>query len=136
MSYKLTFVTDTANIDQTKYGVSKDRKSKHEPGINFLFSNTIRPSKNINISLTNRLLLFTSYQKPKNIDVDWELTFATRLNWFTELKINTHLIFSDNIKTPVLDKDKNPVLNPDGTEKKTARIQFKEMIGVSLAFRF
>ena len=134
LSYKLTFVTDTANIDQTKYGVDKDRKAKHEPGINFLISNTMRPSRNV--SLTNRLLLFTSYQKPQNIDIDWELTFATRLNWFTELKINTHLIFSDNIKTSVLDKDKNPVLNPDGTEKKTARIQFKEMIGVSLAFRF
>jgi hypothetical protein len=61
---------------------------------------------------------------------------ASRLNWFTELKINTHLIFSDNIKTPVLDKDKKPVLNPDGTEKKTARTQFEEIIGISLAFVF
>ena len=134
LSYKLTFVLDTANIDQTKYGVSNNRKAKHEPGINFLMSNTMKPHENITV--TNRLLLFTSYQKPQNIDVDWELTMTTKLNWFTELRINTHLIFSDNIKTPVLDKDKKPVLNPDGTEKKTARIQFKEIIGLSLAFVF
>ena len=135
LSYKLTFVTDTANIDQTKYGIPKDKKAMHEPGMNFMFTNTWKPAKNV--SLTNRLQIFSNYiRNPQNIDVDWELTFTTSLNTFTELKINTHLIFSDNIKTPVLDKDKNPVLNPDGTEKKTARIQFKEMIGISLAFRF
>ena len=31
-SYKGTFVPDTATIDQTKYGVPENRKSKHEPG--------------------------------------------------------------------------------------------------------
>ncbi len=29
-----------------------------------------------------------------------------------------------------------PILLPDGTEKKTARIQFKELVGLSLSFRF
>jgi hypothetical protein len=135
LAYKLTFVTDTVNIDQTKHGIPSDKKAMQEPGINFIFSNTWRMKPNI--SLTNRLQLFSNYiDKPQNIDIDWEATFTTRLNWFTELRINTHLIFSDNIKTIVLDKDKNPVLRPDGTEKKTARIQFKEVIGLSLAFRF
>jgi hypothetical protein len=111
--------------------------------MNFMFSNTWRPTDSKTgrpsntFSVTNRLQLFSNYiRKPQNVDVDWELTVATRLNTFTELRINTHLIFSDNIKTKVLDKDKKPVMNPDGTEKKTARIQFKEMIGLSLAFRF
>jgi hypothetical protein len=64
------------------------------------------------------------------------MMFTAHLNWFTDLRINTHLIFDDDTKTTVLDDNKAPVLNPDGTTKKTARIQFKEMIGVSLAFRF
>jgi len=135
LSYKLTFVTDTANINQTKYGIPKDKKAMHEPGINFMISNTWKPNQTF--AVTNRLQLFSNYiDKPQNIDIDWELTMTTKLNRFAELKLNTHLIFSDNIKTKVLDKDKNPVLNPDGTEKKTARIQFKEMIGLSLAFVF
>ena len=134
LSYKLTFILDTINFDQTKHGIAKGHKAMHEPGINFMISNVWKPSKIT--SFTNRLQLFSNYiDKPLNIDVDWELTMATKLNWFTELRVNTHLLFSDNIKTPVLDKDK-PVLNPDGTEKKTARIQFKEMIGLSLAFVF
>ena len=29
-----------------------------------------------------------------------------------------------------------PVMNPDGTPKKTARVQFKEMLGLSVVFRF
>jgi len=136
LSYKLTFLTDTANFDQTKYGIPKDKKAMHEPGMNFMFSNTWKPPEK-NFSLTNRLQLFTNYiDKPQNIDVDWELTLATKLSWNADLRINTHLIFSDNIKTKVLDKDKKPVLNDDGTEKKTARIQFKEMVGLSLVFRF
>jgi hypothetical protein len=131
----LTFVTDTANIDQTKYGIDKDKNALHEPGMNFMLSHTWRPIKNF--SVANRLQLFSNYSdNPLNIDIDWELTMATSLNKFTELRINTHLLFSDNIKTKVLDKDKNPVLNLDGTEKKTARIQFKEIVGLSLTFRF
>ena len=135
LSYKLTFMTDTANFDQTKYGIPKDKKAMHEPGVSLITSNIWRP--NNKFSVTNRLQLFTNYRdKPQNIDVDWELTLVTKLSWNTELRINTHLIFSDNIKTPVLDKDKKPIENPDGTVKKTARIQFKEIIGISLAFVF
>jgi hypothetical protein len=135
MAYKLTFVTDTANIDQTKYGLAANRKTLHESGLSFMFSNVWQPTKKI--SLTNRLQLFSNYiHNPQNIDVDWEMTLAVNLNWFTDMRINTHLIFDDDTKTTVLDKNKQPILNSDGSEKKTARVQFKEMIGVSLAFRF
>jgi hypothetical protein len=135
LSYKATFVTDTANIDQTKYGIQKNRKSLHEPGISFMVSNECKLYKFITV--TNRLQLFTNYvHNPQNIDVDWEMIGVASLNWFTDIRINTHLIFDDDTRTVELDKSKNPVLRPDGTQKKTARIQFKEMIGLSLVFRF
>ncbi|MDR2887263.1 MAG: DUF3078 domain-containing protein [Bacteroidales bacterium] len=134
-AYKLTFVTDTAHIDQTKYGIADNRKTLHESGLSFMISNVWQPIPKI--SLTNRLQLFSNYvHNPQNIDVDWEFTLAASLNWFTELRINTHLIFDDDIKTTVLDSNKQPVLNTDGTERKTARVQFKEMVGISLAFKF
>jgi hypothetical protein len=135
LSYKATFVPDTAHIDQTKYGIAGDRRSKHEPGASFLFTNEFKPVKTV--SITNRLQLFTNYiNNPLNIDVDWEMILKASLNWFTELRLNTHLIFDDDTKTVVLDKNRNPVLGSDGLEKKTARIQFKELLGLSFVFRF
>jgi hypothetical protein len=135
LSYKGTYMTDTLHIDQTKYGIPADRKSKHEPGMSFMVTHLWRPYKSV--AMTNRLQLFTNYvDNPQNIDVDWEMILTANLNWFTDLRVNTHLIFDDDTKTQVLDDNDKPVLNPDGTPKKTARIQFKEMIGISLAFRF
>jgi len=135
LSYKATFVPDTASIDQTKYGVAPDRRSKHEPGASFMITNEMRPVKNMVI--TNRLQLFTNYiNNPLNIDVDWEMIFQANLNWFTDVRLNTHLMFDDDTKTLVFDRNKNPVLGNDGVQKKTARIQFKELLGLSFIFRF
>lgn len=137
LSYKGTFVTDPAyynqtydstRIDQTKYGIPKDKKSMNEPGASFMISNVFKPVKNVTI--TNRLQLFTNYiHNPQNIDIDWEMILVAHLNWFTDVRFNTHFIFDDDTKTVVLDKK-------DGKQKKTARPQFKEMLGFSFAFRF
>jgi hypothetical protein len=135
LSYKGTYMTDTLNIDQTKYGIAPGKKSMHEPGVSIMVSHIWKPYKSVGV--TNRLQLFTNYiNNPQNIDIDWEMILVANLNWFTDLRVNTHLIFDDDTKTPVLDENNKPVLNADGTQKKTARVQFKEMIGLSLAFRF
>lgn len=134
-SYKGTFVPDTANIDQTKYGIPADRRSKNEPGASLMFMNEFKPFRNL--SVTNRLQLFTNYiNNPQNIDIDWEMILVASLNWFTDVRLNTHLIFDDDTKTPVFDKDKKPVTGEDGLQKKSARIQFKELLGFSFVFRF
>jgi len=135
LSYKGTFVLDTARIDQTKYGIPKNRKSMHEPGVSLLISNEYRPYKTVNI--TNRFQLFTNYiHNPQNVDIDWEMIATINLNWFTDVRLNTHFIFDDDTRTPVFDKNGKPVLESDGTQKKTARIQFKELLGFSFVFRF
>lgn len=135
LSYKGTFVPDTANIDQTKYGVAADRRSKHEPGFSFMITNKYTPWKTVTV--TNRLQLFTNYiNKPQNIDIDWEMIVTASLNWFTDVRLNTHFIYDDDTKTPVFNKDKEPVMLPDGKQKTTARAQFKEILGFSFVFRF
>jgi hypothetical protein len=134
-SYKGTFVPDTALIDQTQYGIAKNRRSLNEPGASFMITNEF--SLNKTITIINRLQLFTNYiHNPQNVDVDWEMIATAKLNWFTDVRFNTHLIFDDDTKTVERYKNGEPVLNPDGTEKKTARIQFKELLGFSLIFRF
>jgi len=135
LSYKGTFVTepayyhntyDSTKIDQTQYGIAKNRRSLNEPGASFMISNEFKPTKSITI--INRLQLFTNYiHNPQNIDVDWEMIATARLNWFTDVRFNTHLIFDDDTKTDKMD---------EGVIKKSARIQFKEMLGFSLYFRF
>jgi hypothetical protein len=135
LSYKGTFVPDTAMIDQTLYGIPRNRKALHEPGVSLMFTNEFRPVKSL--SITNRLQLFTNYKhNPQNVDVDWEMIATASLNWFTDVRFNTHLIYDDDTKTQVLGDDHKPILNPDGTPRKTARAQFKEMLGISVVFRF
>jgi hypothetical protein len=141
LSYKGTFVSDTTGIiginaiDPTRYGIEKGKKSLNEPGVSLQFTNEMKPFKTLTV--TNRVQLFTNYiRKPQNVDIDWEMIATANLNWFTDVRINTHLIFDDDTRTTVLDKDGKPVLGPDSKPKKTARIQFKELIGFSFVFRF
>jgi len=135
LSYKGTFVPDTALIDQTKHGLLADQRSKHEPGISVQINHKTTVFENIN--LVNNVRLFTNYiNNPQNIDIDWELIATAKLNWFTDLRLNTHLIYDDDALIPVKDENNEQVLNPDGTPKKVPMIQFKEMIGISIIFRF
>lgn len=134
-SYKATFVPDTLTIDQTKYGVPADRRSMHEPGASLQFTNEYKPFKKI--TMVNRLQLFTNYiHNPLNIDIDWEMILTANLNWFTDVRFNTHLIYDDDTKTTRLDEDKKPITGPDGKPLKNARAQFKELLGFSFVFRF
>jgi hypothetical protein len=141
-SYKGTFVTDPAymddtyyagRVDQTKYGIEKNRRSLNEAGFSFMISNEIKPIETV--SIINRLQLFTNYiHNPQNVDVDWEMIATAKINWFTDVRFNTHLIFDDDTRTVEI-RDGVPVTRNDGTEKKSARIQFKEMMGFSLLNR-
>jgi hypothetical protein len=127
LSYKGTFVTDTALIDQTLYGVPNNKKARNEPGASFMISHEFNPMKTVTV--INRLQLFTNYiNNPQNVDFDWEMIAVARLNWFTDVRFNTHLIFDDDTKT--FKK------GDEGSDKKTARVQFKEMLGFSVSFRF
>lgn len=133
LSYKGTFVIDTTGtkgvnaVDPAKYGIAAGKKSKNEPGMSFLLTHEYKPFKKL--AVTNRLQLFTNYiNNPQNIDIDWEMILTANLNWFTDVRLNTHLIFDDDTKSPV-----DPEF-PKG--KKTARVQFKELLGFSFVFRF
>lgn len=135
LSYKGTFVLDTANIVASRYGIEAGRKSKNEPGGSCMITYNWQVAKNLRID--NVLHLFSNYiRKPQNIDIDWEMTIRAKLNWFTDLTINSHLIFDDDTKTVDYDKKGNPILGEDGQPKKTARVQFKDILGFTLIFRF
>jgi hypothetical protein len=135
LSYKNTFVLDTAQIDQTKHGISRDRKSKQELGTQVVVYNKFTAIEDLTV--TNRLRMFSNYlDKPQNIDVDWEMQLDRKINWFFTIRLNLHLIYDDNVRFTVMDAEDQPVLLPDGSEKKVAKAQFKEFMGLSVLFQF
>lgn len=136
LSYKWTYVADTVNIPTTRYSIPEGRKSRHEPGASIVINHKTKVFDKV--SLNNRVQLFTNYiQKPQNVDIDWEMIATMSLNWFTDVRINTHIIYDDDTKTTVYDKKTGEaVLGSDGKPLRTARIQFKEIIGFSFIFRF
>jgi hypothetical protein len=88
------------------------------------------------VSMTNRIQLFSNFlSDPQNVDVDWEMIATTSLNWFTDLRLNIHLIYDDNTLLPVYENGE-PVLDIDGVQKKAPMVQFKELLGVSFVFKF
>ena len=50
--------------------------------------------------------------------------------------MNLHLIYDDDIRFVVMDSNDQPVILPDGSEKKVPKAQFKEFMGLSLLFNF
>lgn len=134
LSYKNTFVLDTALIDQTQHGIEANRRTKQELGTQIVIMNKLSPLEDFTI--TNKIRLFSNYlNNPQNVDVDWELLLDKKISWFFTIRLNLHLIYDDDIKFTIYDEDHNPIILPDGSEKKGPRAQFKEFIGVSLLFK-
>jgi len=135
LSYKTTFVLDTANIDQTLHGIDRNSRTRQEMGTQVVVNSKITPFEDMEV--TNSLRLFSNYlNKPQNIDMDWELNITQKINWFFTIRFNLHLIYDDDVRFPVYDENNQPVLLPDGSEKKVADLQLKEFVGLSLQFKF
>jgi hypothetical protein len=135
LSYKNTFVLDTAAIDQTAHGIAADKKVRQEMGGQLVVKNTL--SIFDGLEMRNTLRLFSNYfNNPQNVDVDWEMNLEKRINWYFTVNLNLHLIYDDDIRFPVLDENDEPVKLPDGTIKKSPKLQFKEFVGLTFSFKF
>lgn len=134
LSYKNTFVLDTANIDQKLHGIDADKRARQEMGGQLVVVNRMSVLNGLNIS--NSVRLFSGYlESPENIDVDWEINLEKQISWFFTVKLNMHFIYDDDILFAVEDRTGQPVLLPDGSEKKVPKLQFKQFLGLTLAFK-
>ena len=135
LSYKNTFVLDTANIDQTLHGIKADQRTRQEMGGQLLIINKANILKDLKINNTVRL--FSGYlNKPQNIDLDWEINLEQKINWYSSVTLNIHMIYDDDVRFPVLDENGQPELLPDGSAHKVPRLQFKQFLGLSFLFSF
>ncbi len=134
LSYRNTFVLDTALINQTMYGIDKDKRLKQEMGAQLVFRNRTNIGENLRV--TNAIRLFSSYlDKPQNVDVDWELSLERQISYLFSIRINMHLIYDDDIRFPLLDDGGQPVLLPDGSQKRVPRTQLNQFLGLTFSFR-
>jgi len=121
---KLTMVMDDTLSARGSFGVDPGEKTRLELG----GSATMGVKKEImkNVTLKSTLGLFTNYlENPQNIDVDWKMSINMKINDYLSANLNTHLIYDDDIKTS--DDEGNP---------RGAKVQFKEVFGVGLTYKF
>jgi hypothetical protein len=134
---KFTFVTDQTLSDLGAFGVKPGEKSKSEIGgyLRAIYSRNDFKSEFLkNISFTTKIDLFSNYtENPQNIDVNWEVLIAMKVNKFLSVNFNTQLIYDDNIQIPV-DKNGNGTL--EAGESIRSKVQFKEILGVGLSLKF
>ena len=142
LTQKSTFVLDQRLADRGAFGVEKAVLNADgnvvTPGENHLlelgFLITHNWNLNIakNVDLKSRLNLYTDYLASfGNVDVDWELNIKMRVNKYILTTIGTHLIYDDDI---LFDE----VKNADGiiTDLGETRVQFKQVLGVGIAYDF
>jgi len=121
---KLTMVLDDTLSARGSFGVDPGSKTRMELG----GSATIGVKKEImkNVALSSTLGLFSNYlENPQNVDVDWKVMINMKINDYLSANLNTQLIYDDDIKTS--DDDGNP---------EGAKVQFKEVFGVGLTYKF
>jgi len=133
---KFIFVNDTMLSNAGAFGVDKGKAIKSEFGgyVRIIYTkNDFKGEFMKNVSFTTKLDLFSNYTKdPQNIVVNWETLIALKVNKYINININTHLIYDDKVK---IGKDSND----DGviTENETKpRVQFKELLGIGVSFKF
>ncbi|MCD4746137.1 MAG: DUF3078 domain-containing protein [Bacteroidales bacterium] len=136
LTIKHTFVNDQDLADEGAFGVEpaqyNEQGEKIKNGENLrnelgaFIKMMLRKNLIENVDFQTKLELFSNYSdNPQNIDVNWEVLIAMKINKFMSANINTQLIYDDDID--IIDKN----------EKKLGpRTQFKEVFGIGLSYKF
>ena len=124
VSTKMTFVTDDYLSDLGAFGVDPGDHFKIEGGAFVKARAELPVMENVNLITTADF--FTPYSKDfGNIDVNWDVLISMKINKVLSATINTSLKYDDDVKT----FDDNGV-------KKGVKVQFKEVLGIGLAYNF
>jgi len=139
---RLTFVEDQNLADQGAFGVqpavydtagNKIQNGKTElTQFGAYFKGDYSQEIFKNIKLTTDLELFSNYIKdPQNIVVNWATLIQFKVNKFISATLSTQLIYDNNVEIPQF-KDIGGVNTIVG---KGPRLQFKDVLGVGLAYK-
>ena len=124
---KMTLVNDT--LFSVRYGVDAGQKTRFELGSSF--KGTVNYSLlDDKLTIKSVLDLFTAYNESfGNIDVNWDVLVGFNVTSLLTVTFQSTLKYDDDIKTYLTDANGN-------TEIRGARVQFKEILGVGLSYKF
>ena len=121
---KMTFVLDSRLSDAGAFAVKPGKKTLAEIGALAVANYKRKLAENIN--LVTKLTLFTPYNESfGNIDINWDMMIAFKINKFLTTTLTTNLVYDDDIKTVDLQGN-----------KRGAKVQFREVLGLGLAYSF
>ncbi|MFA6834194.1 MAG: DUF3078 domain-containing protein [Bacteroidaceae bacterium] len=122
---KMTFVQDDYLSNVGAFGVDPGDKFKGEFGAYVKSNFSMKLMTNVN--LISKADFFTSYDSDfGHVDVNWENVIGMKINKFLTATVQTTLKYDNDVKQ----------LDEEGKVKGGAKVQFKEMIGVGIAYNF
>lgn len=141
LTFKSTFVLNRELSNAGSFGVSpaildengsiiqQGQRVRTEMGI--LITNSYHTEIVENISLINRLSLYTDYlDNFGNIDIDWEIVLNFKVNDFVRATFGTHLRYDDDVK--ILEETEIE----DEFIEKGASVQLKQILGIGVVLNF
>ena len=121
---KFTIVNDDVLSAAGEFGVDPGKKFRAEMGGSARLAFKKEVVKNV--TAQSKIDLFSNYfHNPQNIDVDWTFMLNMKVNEWLSTNLMTQLIYDDDIK----------IQNKD-TGHAAPMVQFMEMFGVGLSFKF
>lgn len=122
---KVTIVNDQALADKGAFGVEPGNISRSEFGgyVRVAYKREITED----IAFQTKADFFSNYlDNPQYIDVNWETLLLMKVGKFFTVSFSSHLIYDYDIKFDTDDDGKG------GTDK----VQFKQLLGVGLSYKF
>jgi len=126
---KVTLVYNQALSDSGAFGVDRGKKLRSETGgyVRVIVKKNIAE----NVTFGIKVDLFSNYiNQPQNIDINWETMLNLKANAYLSASLATHLVYDDDIKVG-RDTDNDGVV-----DKRSARVQFKEMLSIGVTLKF
>jgi len=129
ISGKVTVVHDDSLSAKGAYGVEPGENVRMEFGgsMKAVYQKEILK----NVTFNTKLELFSNYlENPEKIDISWEVMINMKVNEFLSANLHTHLMWDDDIKFDQVN-DAGVV-----TGEPISKVQFKEVFGVGLSYKF
>ncbi|HAH24345.1 MAG TPA: hypothetical protein DCL77_11425 [Prolixibacteraceae bacterium] len=128
LTSKTVYVRDTAHIDQTRYGISPNRQTLWEPGLNtdVRYKIDITPQ----ISYETKYKMFINYQNPfKKLDITWENLVVAQLTNRISMNFMIYFLYDDNVTFPTgkFDLENKEIYKP--------KLQTKELMTIGFSYK-
>lgn len=121
---KMTIVRDSYLSSIGAFGVDAGKRFKMECGSSLTAKAELKVMENVNMITTTDF--FTPYSSQfGNVDINWDVLVSMKINRYLSASVNLALKYDNDVKT-----------YDDEGNSRGARLQFKEIIGVGLAYNF